>query len=95
VPAAITCHPISVLPPAEGEQAMASLSMLKEQLKQQLAAVEEQEQAIDASLQPQTVSQVDQLMQKLQDAMEELKKQRVTLAQKEQREKEEKKPPKK
>jgi hypothetical protein len=55
---------------------------------------------MEASMQPQTTTQVDKLMQKLQDAMEELKQQRVTLAQKEQEEKQqqakqEKKTPKK
>jgi hypothetical protein len=68
---------------------------LKEQLKQQIAAVEEEEKAIDATLQPQTVSQVDQLLAKLQDAIEELKKQRATLAQKEEQEKKQKNNPKK
>jgi hypothetical protein len=63
------------------------LAALKQQLKQQLAEVEKQEAAISESLQPQTVSQVDQLMQKLQDAMEELKGKRTALAQKEQQEK--------
>jgi hypothetical protein len=57
--------------------------------------VEEQEQAIDAGMQPQTVSQVDQLVQKLQDALEDLKKQRVTLAEKEAKEKADKKNQKK
>jgi hypothetical protein len=86
----ITCHPVSILPPAEGEQGLMNLAALKEQLKQQLAEVEKQEEAITESLQPQTVSQVDQLMQKLQDAMEELKSKRTVLAQKEQQEKAEK-----
>ena len=74
------------MPPLEEEQAT-NLSTLKEQLKKQLAAVEEHEKALEASLQPQTTSQVDQLMQKLQDAMEELKKQRAVLAKKEEEEK--------
>jgi len=91
----VTCHPVSILPPFEGEEALTNLAALKEQLKKQLAAVEEQEQAIDAGMQPQTVSQVDQLVQKLQDALEELKKQRVTLAAKEQQEKADKKNQKK
>src|SRR5262249_5903661 len=88
-----TCHPVSILPPQEGEAALSSLAALKDQLKQQIAAVEEQEKAIDATLQPQTVSQVDQLLAKLQDAMEDLKKQRVTLAQKEEQEKKQKNNP--
>jgi hypothetical protein len=40
-----------------------NLAALKEQLKRQLAEVEKQEAAISESLQPQTVSHVDQLMQ--------------------------------
>ena len=90
----VTCHPVSILPQAEGEQGLMNLAALKEQLKQQLAEVEKQEEAISESLQPQTVSQVDQLMQKLQDAMEELKSKRTVLAQKEQQEKAEKEKPK-
>jgi hypothetical protein len=85
-----TCHPVTILPQLEGEQGLMDLAALKDQLKQQLAEVEKQEQAISESLQPQTVSQVDQLMQKLQDAMEELKSKRSALAQKEQQEKAEK-----
>ena len=69
---------------------MSNLSALKEQLKKQLAAVEEQEKAIDASMQPQTVSQVDQLLQRLQEAMDDLKQQRATLARKEEEEKKKK-----
>jgi hypothetical protein len=70
---------------------MAALSALKEQLKQQLADVEQQEQATEESLRPQTVSQVDQLQVKLQAAMDELKTRRAEL---EKKEKEEKQKPK-
>ena len=66
------------------------LGTLKEQLKRQLAAIEKQEQAAEEALKPQTVSQVDQLMKKLQEAMDELKTRRAELARKE-----EQKPPKK
>ena len=68
---------------------MAALSALKEQLKQQLAEVEKQEQATEESLRPQTVAQVDELLQKLEAAAEELKSRRAEL---EAREKE-KQPP--
>jgi hypothetical protein len=58
---------------------MASLSALKEQLKQQLADVEKQQQATEDSLRPNTVAQVDELQKKLQDALEELKARRAEL----------------
>jgi len=78
----------TVHPPEEEPQAsLEALSTLRQQLQQQLAAVEQQEQAINAALKPQTVSQVDQLMQKLQEAMDELKTQRAELAKKEAQEK--------
>ncbi len=56
-----------------------SLGELKAQLKQQLAAVEEQEKATAESLKPQTVAEVDDLQAKLQGAMDELKARRVEL----------------
>ena len=78
----------TVHPPEEEPQAsLEALSTLRQQLQQQLAAVEQQEQAINAALKPQTVTQVDQLMQKLQEAMDELKTQRAELAKKEAQEK--------
>jgi hypothetical protein len=60
---------------------------LKEQLKQQLAAVEKQHGAAEESLRPQTVAQVDDLQKKLEAALEELKARRTELQQKD------KKPP--
>jgi hypothetical protein len=56
------------------------LSTLKDQLKQQLAEVEKQEAAAQASLQPQTVEEVDTLTKKLQEALEELKARRAELS---------------
>ena len=88
----ITCHPISILPQAgvgAPESSLAALSALKEQLKQQLAAVEKQEKATEESLRPQTVAEVDDLLKKLGEAVEELKSRRAEL---EAREKEQQPP---
>jgi hypothetical protein len=82
----LTCHPITITPP-EPEDSAATLGELKKQLKAQLASVEEQEKALEASMQPQTTSQIDKLVEKLQAALEDLKAQRVTLAAKEAEEK--------
>ena len=71
------------------------LGALKEQLKRQLAAIEKQEQAAEEALKPQTVSQVDQLMKKLQEAMDELKTRRAELARKEEQEQKQKQKQKK
>ena len=54
-----------------------------EQRKQALANLEKQEQAVNESLKPQTVAEADELHQKLQGALEELKAHRETLARKE------------
>jgi hypothetical protein len=51
----------------------AALSILKEQLKQQLAEVEKEQAAVEESLLPQTVEQVDELSKKLTEALQELK----------------------
>jgi hypothetical protein len=60
----------------------AALSALKEQLKKQLAEVEKEQAAMEESLLPQTVEQVDDLSQKLSDALEELKSLRQKLSSK-------------
>jgi hypothetical protein len=77
------CGPESHLPLARVAQApedrFAGLSALKEQLKQQLAAVEKQHGAAEESLRPQTVAQVDDLQKKLEAALEELKARRTEL----------------
>jgi hypothetical protein len=55
---------------------------LKEQLKQALAQVEVQERAMDESLKPQSIDEVDQLEQKLTEALNELRTRRQELQQK-------------
>jgi len=52
---------------------LAALSILKDQLKQQLAEVEKEQAAVEESLLPQTVEQVDKLSKKLTEALQELK----------------------
>jgi len=52
---------------------------LKEQLKQALANVEEQERAADASMQPKTLAEVQDLEKKLTDALEEVRSRRTQL----------------
>jgi hypothetical protein len=54
------------------DASLAALSILKEQLKQQLAEVETEQAAIEKSMLPQTVEQVDELSAKLTDALREL-----------------------
>lgn len=76
------CGP-SFEPQGDPEQELAGLSALKDQLKQQLAEVEKQEQATEESLHPQTVAEADELQQKLQGALEELKAHRAELMKKE------------
>ena len=49
------------------------LVTLKEQLKQAVAQLEEQERAAEEALKPQTVAEVEQFEQKLNDALGELK----------------------
>jgi hypothetical protein len=60
---------------------VAELSVLKEQLKQQLADVEQQHSAAEESLRPQTIAQVDELQKKLEAALDELKARRTELEQ--------------
>jgi ABC-type Zn uptake system ZnuABC Zn-binding protein ZnuA len=59
------------------------LAALKQQLKQALAEVEKQEQAVNEALRPHTVAEVDELQQKFQGALEELKGLRTELSKKE------------
>jgi len=56
-----------------------ALAQLRQQLKQALQQVEQQERALDESMQPQTIDEVDQLEAKLQAALEELRARRETL----------------
>jgi hypothetical protein len=60
---------------------VAELSVLKEQLKQQLADVEQQHSAAEESQRPQTIAQVDELQKKLEAALDELKARRTELEQ--------------
>jgi hypothetical protein len=64
------------------ENRLAALAILKQQLQQQLAEVEVYEKAISESSGPQTVDQVDALIQKLEGAIGELKKRKDDLGQK-------------
>lgn len=52
---------------------LTSLATLKEQLRVQLAQVEQHEQAVHAAAKPQTVDEAQSLLQKLEEAMAELK----------------------
>jgi hypothetical protein len=67
--------------PDQPAKRSANLAVLKAQLKQHLAAIEEHEKATNESLKPQTVAEVDDLQKKLQAAMEELKARRTELEQ--------------
>ncbi len=53
-------------------QQLSDLATLKEQLRQQLALVEQHEQAVHAAAKPQTVEEAEALHQKMQDATAEL-----------------------
>jgi hypothetical protein len=56
------------------------MGLLKAQLQQALAEIEKQEQAIEASLQPQTVAQVEEKERKLQEELSKLEKRKRELA---------------
>lgn len=66
-------------PPATS---LVALAALKDQLKKQLAEVEKQETAVEDSLRPQTVEDVDMLMKKFDEAILELKARRAELVKK-------------
>lgn len=55
------------------------VATLKAQLRQALAEVEKEQQALDESLRPQTVAEVEQLQAKLKDAMAELDNRKLEL----------------
>ncbi len=59
------------------------LAFLKQQLNKALADLEVTERALEESMRPQTVEQVEELEQKLADALEELKKRKGELQKKE------------
>jgi hypothetical protein len=63
----------------ENPDPAAGLAALKEQLKQAMANVETQEAALNDSLLPQTVAEVDDLTTRLQGAMDELKARKAEL----------------
>ncbi|MGD0630560.1 MAG: hypothetical protein ABR987_14610 [Terracidiphilus sp.] len=63
-------------------ESLAALSILKEQLKHQLAEVEKEQAAIEKSMLPQTIEQVDDLSAKLTEALKELKELRHELSSK-------------
>lgn len=67
---------------SDPEASFTALSALKEQLKQQLAEVEQQHAAAEAGLLPQSVEEADMLTKKLQEALDELKAHRAELAKK-------------
>jgi hypothetical protein len=75
---------INVSPGCQAEPApeasFTALSALKEQLKQQLAEVENQHAAAEAGLLPQSIEEADMLTKKLQEALDELKVHRAELA---------------
>jgi hypothetical protein len=92
------CHPVSVLPQAQGGddpgQSFETLGLLKAQLTKQLADLDKQEAAMKQALQPQTVAEIDQLQKQLQDALDELKTRRAALEQQEKGQKDQPKQPK-
>jgi len=64
---------------AYGSTSLAALAALKEQLKEQIAEIEKQQAAIEESLLPKTVEEVDMLTKKLKEALEELEARRKEL----------------
>ena len=68
--------------PTSQEDSLAALSVLKEQLTQQLAVVEREQAALEKGLAPQTVEEVDMLTDKLNEALKELKTRRADLVKK-------------
>src|SRR5271166_3045658 len=79
------CHPptwlcLPTVPPDDPTATFQALSILKEQLKQQLAEVEKQQAAIEDCLLPKTIEEVDKLSEKLTEALKELKARRAELS---------------
>jgi hypothetical protein len=87
-----TCGPCSnyignslvplVLQNPNADAAPASLSALKEELKRQLAQIEQQEAAAEEALSPKTVEEVDMLTKTLNDALGDLRIRRAELSEK-------------
>src|SRR5208283_4932368 len=79
------CHPptwlcLPTVPPDDPTATFQALSILKEQLKQQLAEVEKQQAAIEDCLLPKTIQEVDKLSEKLTEALKELRERRAELS---------------
>jgi len=79
------CHPptwlcLPTVPPDDPTATFQALSILKEQLKQQLAEVEKQQAAIEDCLLPKTIEEVDKLSEKLTEALKELRERRAELS---------------
>ena len=72
--------PVGVPPGGDPALASQQLAALKVQLQQALAEIEKQQEAVSASLQPQTVGQVDELLGKMREAIDELEKRKAELA---------------
>lgn len=60
----------------------ASLSAIKQQLQQMMTQVEQQQQALEQNLQPQTLQQVEELQARIRAALEELDQRKAELQQK-------------
>jgi len=71
--------PIDVL--GAGDR-LAALATLKQQLRDQLADVEALEKAAQERVRPQTLSEIDDLIKKVKDALEELEKRKKELEEK-------------
>jgi hypothetical protein len=76
-----TCGQTIFLPHGGGDPQ--TLAALKAQLQQALSEVERQEKDAQERMRPQTVAEVDELQKKLQSGLDELKKRRAELEQKE------------
>ncbi|REF99919.1 hypothetical protein DFJ67_5965 [Asanoa ferruginea] len=68
------------LMPGEGIGQAEDLTLLKQQLRLALEQVEAQEAARDEAERPQTIEEVDQLTERLNDALDELRRRRVELS---------------
>ena len=68
------CQPSEIGPPGSEQEYPTSLADLKAQLKQALANIEHQEKALEESMQPKTVAEVEEMQGKLKEAVSELEK---------------------
>jgi len=74
--------PVGVPPGGDPAVVSQQLAALKVQLQQELAEIEKQQEAVNASLKPQTIAQVDELLGKMREAIDELEKRKAELAKK-------------